>query len=82
MREVLEEEDVNINTNPTPKGDKVVLTLGKSRSNRITPSNNSVSICKHRQEEEIAVQKMPQYQFSCDRCGKGLTHNNNLLQHK
>ena len=25
---------------------------------------------------------MPKYQFECDRCGKGFTHENNLLQHK
>ena len=48
------------------------------------PSTDSVSICQHREEmDEITmVEEMPQYQFGCDRCGKGFTHENNLLQHK
>ena len=50
----------------------------------MTPSTSSVSICKHRDDmEEITiVEEMPTYQFGCDRCGKGFTHENNLLRHK
>ena len=82
IREAFEMKGVKDDANPTPKHQKTLPFIGKSRAKPRNPSNNSISSCKHRDMEEIVVEQMPQYQYRCDQCGKGFTHKNKLLQHK
>ena len=73
-------KETKCNKKPARKAEQSLKPIGKSRVNPVKPSDNSVSICSHR--DVIIIEEMPRYQFVCDRCGKGFTHNENLLRHK
>ena len=81
VTEVFKVKGFKDDTNPKPNHKETLQTIGKSRAKPRNPSRNSISLCKHRDMDEIVVEEMPQYQYGCDRCGKGFTHKNNLLQH-
>ena len=70
-------EEVRDNTKPIKEVEQSqsLPRIGRAKPNPIRPSENTVAICKH--QEEIVVEDMPQYQFVCERCGKGFTHKKN-----
>ena len=58
---------------------KPLPNIGKKRIQPQVPSVETMAMCSH---AEVIIPEIPIYQFSCEQCGKGFTHKNNLLMHK
>ena len=73
---VLEEKEIQSNQRPQ---NKPPHKIGKNRQNPQAPSKQTVSICSHRQE--ITIEDIPEFEYLCDKCGKGFREKANLVEH-
>ena len=74
--EVIEEDVINLVTKPPTK---TAPKIGKARPTPQIPSPKNVSICAHR--DELVIEDIPDFEFKCNKCGKGFRHKENLNEH-